>query len=116
MGVEKWPMAGEMTSRIEFFEKTVVKSASGTLVRADEPVSLGVFPAKRIDGNPKAEEDGRVLDVSEIRYQMRFAAELFDRGGDLTVKDFDGEYQVIGSPKVMTGRRRYMEIKCTQRG
>lgn len=107
--------AGEMTSRIEFFEKSKVRSASGALVDG-EPVSLGVYSAKRIGGLPNTEEEGRLLDVSMVRYQMRFIPALFAKGGDMTLNDFDGEYQVIGAPKLMTGRKRYMEVKCTKRG
>lgn len=115
MEVKDWPMAGEMTSRIEFFENTTPVSDSGVLKR-DTLSPLGSYPAKRIDGTGNVDTDGRLMDVSIARFQMRFVQSLFGKGGKLIIRDFDGDWNVDGPIQVMGGRNRYMQLKCVKRG
>lgn len=115
MEIGKWPTAGEMTSRIEFFENISPVSGSGTVKRS-QLQSLGSHQAKRIDGTPSVDSDDRLLDVAIAVYQMRFVRSLFDKGGKLIVRDFDGDWEVSGPLQVMGGRNRYMQFKCTKRG
>lgn len=108
-------MAGEMTSRIEFFENITPVSDSGTVKRSTLQ-SLGTHQAKRMDGSPSVDNDDRLLDVSMAIYQMRFDNTLFTKGGKLIVRDFDGDWEVSGPPQVLGGRNRYMQFKCVKRG
>lgn len=115
MEVGNWPTAGEMTSRIEFFENVSGTDEFGT-VGKDAPESLGTYSAQRIDGRPGTDDDGRLADVAMVTYRMRFVRSLFDKGGSLIVNDFDGEWQVKGPIQVMGGRNRYMQFNCQKRG
>ena len=72
--------------------------------------------AKRIDGTPNTEVDDRVLDIHAVRYQLRFDPELFAVAGKLMVRDFDGDFDVMGAPEILGGRNRYMHIKAVKRG
>lgn len=115
MEIDKWPRAGEMTSRIEFFENTTPVSGSGT-VKRDSLTSLGEFPAKRMDGNENIDNDGRLVDLSMVSYQLRFNSALFAKGGKLVIRDFDGDYDVRGPLQILGGRNRYMQCKAVKRG
>lgn len=115
MEVDKWPRAGEMTSRVEFFENTTPVSDTGT-VKRDSLTSLGKFAAKRIDGNEGIDNDDRLVDLAFVTYQLRFNTTLFGKGGRLVIRDFDGDYDVRGPLQILGGRNRYMQCKAVKRG
>lgn len=106
--------AGQMNRRVEFFENTTQKNASGEPIETE--VSLGVRFVKRLDANGSEEEEGRLVALALCRFQMRFNADLFTKGATLFVRDFDGDWEVIGMPRLLSGRKRYMEVKCRKRG
>ena len=115
MGLRDWPLAGEMNSRITFFENTTAKSASGVVgkVTLNE---LGTRSAKREDAFSSEDIEGRVQGVDTVTFQVRFDATLFGKGAKLIVRDFDGDFEVIGRPRIMSGQKRYMEFKAQKRG
>lgn len=109
------PYAGELNRRIEFFENTTATNAAGESV--ETPVSLGKRFAKRVDATGGEEEDGRLIGLGVCRFQVRFDATLFAKGSQLFIKDFeDDQWEVAGPPRLMDGRRRFMEFKCRRRG
>lgn len=107
--------AGELRNRIEFFENITPVSDSGTVKRSALQ-SLGKYWANRTDASPSVDDDDRLLDISVTVYQMRFVSSLFDKGGKLIVRDFDGDWEVSGPLQVTDGRKRYMQFKCVKRG
>lgn len=113
--VKNWPLAGEMASRITFLENTTPVSASG-VVKKDELAEVATVSAKRIDGTGNADDEGRLLDVAMVTYQVRFNSTLFAKGGSLVVRDFDGEYDVKGPFQIVGGRNRYMQCQAVKRG
>lgn len=111
---DNFPMAGELTSSIEFFEKTGSTSTSG--IAGSTSVSLGKYYAKRMDSRAGTEFDGRVIDLTKVVYQMRFVSTLFQKSGRLIVRDLDGDYDIVGPIHVMGGRQRYMQFQAQKRG
>lgn len=113
--MDRLPFSGELTRRIEFFEKTWTKNLAGESVPAN--LSLGKRWAKRIDAAGSEEEDGRIIGLGVCRFITRFDATLFSKGGALVILDFENdEWEVSGPPNIIDGRRRYMEFKCRRRG
>ena len=111
----KYPMAGELNRQIEFLENVAGASSSG-VVNKENLTSLGTMMAKRLGARGNEDSDGRLVGVGICRYQMRFDANLFAKSSKLVVRDFDGDWQIIGPPQLLGGRKRYVEITCKKRG
>nr|WP_299385580.1 hypothetical protein [Allomuricauda sp.] len=113
--VVRLPRSGDMRSRITFFENTTPVSASG-VVKDNTLTQITEVSAKRIDDVPGIDDDGRLLDISMVAYQLRFDATLFQKGGAVVIRDFDGDYDAKGGFQLLGGRKRYMQIKAVKRG
>lgn len=108
-----WPMSGELTRRIKFIENVETK-VSGVV--QDTPTEIAVRSAKRIEGRVANEEEGRLIGLHFISYQLRFDKDLFVKAHKLTVQDVDGDYDITGHPQILDGgRNRYMQINCRKR-
>lgn len=109
------PHSGELNRRIEFFENTTLTNTAGESI--ETPSTLGKRWAKRVDATGSEDDDGRLIGLGVCRFQTRFDAALFAKGSKLFIRDFeDGNWEVAGPPRLMDGRRRYMEFKCRKRG
>ncbi len=108
------PYSGQMTHRVKFYAPVTEKNVYGEPIETEELVSERFV--MRIDGTGNEEEEGRLLSLGICTYRMRFDAAIFAGAGKMFVRDFDGDWQVIGKPRLLDGRRRYMELRCRQRG
>jgi hypothetical protein len=108
------PYSGQLNRRVEFFENTTVKNSSGEPIETEQ--SLGSKFVERLDAVGNEEEDGRLVGLAVCRFRMRFNASIFGKGSALFIRDFDGDWEAAGSPRLLDGRKRYMEFKCRKRG
>ncbi len=108
------PYSGQMNRRVEFFENTTVNNSTGEPI--DTENSLGSRFVKRVDAVGGEEEDGRLVGLAVCRFQMRYDNAIWAKGSTLFIRDFDGDWEATGSPRLLEGRKRYMEFKCRKRG
>jgi hypothetical protein len=47
---------------------------------------------------------------------MRFDTDIAAKASQLTINDFDGNWDVVGPMRLIDGRKRYMELRCRKRG
>lgn len=106
--------SGQLNSRVEFFENTSVSNEAGESVV--QKTSIGSRMVKRVDALGGEEEDGRLIGLQVCRFQMRYDNEIFAKSSTLIVTDFDGDWLVVAPASLLSGRRRYMELKCRKRG
>lgn len=106
--------SGQMNRRVSFYKDVNAKNAQGESINT--PTFLSTRFAERIDAVGNDDTDGKLLSLAVCRYRMRFDGVIAANASALTIKDFDGDWDVVGPVSLLGGRKRYMELKCRKRG
>jgi len=106
--------SGQLNYLVEILEKTHTQNSANeseiTLVR------IGQRFAKRSDDSVKDDDaDGRVISMNTTSYIFRYEPFLIEKKSALVVRDFTGDYQVVGAEIVGNGRKRFVELKGIKR-
>lgn len=112
--MREYVFSGQLNRRVGFYENTVSKNDSGESVETEQLLKERFV--KRVDAIGSEDEDGRLLALAVCRFQMRFDKDIAAKASQLFIRDFDGDWQVVGPFSLLDGRRRYMELKCRKRG
>ena len=106
--------SGELNYQVEVFKKTYSKNSTGESVT--DLVSIGKRFVKRSESTPKSDDDdGRVRSENTASFIFRFESQYFNHGTNLVVRDFTGDYEVVGIEVVGYGRKRFLEFKTHKR-
>lgn len=103
-----------MNRRISFYKDVSTRNAQGESINA--PTFVSTRFAERIDAIGNDDNDGKLLSLAVCRYRMRFDKVIAANASALTIKDFDGDWDVVGPISLLDSRKRYMELKCRKRG
>ncbi len=105
---------GDFNRRVEFFEKTYVKNASGESIKTD--VSLGNRYVNRIDGVGSQDDDGQLLAVAVATFTMWYDPIIAIKASQLIINDGGIEWEIAGPFQMVDSKGRQMKLKCVARG
>ncbi len=115
--------SGRLNRKVEFFENVTSKDQSGESIEVENLLKSRMV--HRIDavGDESAAGDsaygiggGRLLALAVCKFQMRFDKDIAAKASRLFIRDFDGDWQVVGPFRLLDSRRRYIELRCRKRG
>ena len=108
--------AGQFNRRVEMFVEQKTDDATGE--RTLQYVSQGKRWAYRKDTKTTQDEQGQLVGLSMVEYVIRYNAEIMQNGLVYIIRDFDGDFDVVGPPQLVgegRGRKRYIILKCEKR-
>ena len=102
---------GQLDRKINIYETTKVKSSTGEYIETE--VLYKSAWAKSDDKTSDEDEEGKIWLYASRDYTIRYDENIVQRGEQMLIRDFDGDYNVTGI--LLIGRKHYVLLKTIKR-